>query len=169
MTTTNGGTIVVRVFEGAGAREETFRVLSSRAVRIGRGDRCELRLADDGVSRMHAVVELMGGMWKVIDLGSGTKLNGTSVNSAEIHDGDVIEVGTVRIEILSLATGPVETPAVRPVAPAPKPPPRDTANAAHSPAGFGARVRAFALRAVARAVRAALIIEAEDRDAGRGR
>ena len=166
---TDGGTIVVRVRDGGESRDATVRVSSARAVRIGRDERCELRLTDGSVSRMHAVVELRTREWKVIDLGSGTKLNGTSINSAELRVGDVIEVGDVRIEILSLATGPVEIHGASPVPAAPKPPLRDTANAAHSPAGFGARVRAFALRAVARAVRAALIIEAEDRDAGRGR
>jgi Nif-specific regulatory protein len=62
---------------------------------IGRHDDCDLRLLDSAVSRRHARVERAEGGYRVIDLGSrhGTRVNGASVTTARLADGDTIHVG----------------------------------------------------------------------------
>jgi DNA-binding CsgD family transcriptional regulator len=63
---------------------------------IGRGPGAHLQLLDEGVSRMHAVVELTrDGIVTVVDRGStnGTFVNGSRVEKAAVRDGDRIQVG----------------------------------------------------------------------------
>lgn len=80
--------------EGRG--QERVFPLTDRLTRVGRGAEAELRLADTGVSRLHAEILLDGDEASVRDLGStnGTSVNGRQVTSARLHDGDRINVGT---------------------------------------------------------------------------
>ena len=67
--------------------------LSQEVIKIGRMASSHLQIDDEGVSKMHAVVEISGdGDVHIIDLGSdsGTMVNGTKVNKSAIKDGDVI-------------------------------------------------------------------------------
>jgi PAS domain S-box-containing protein len=64
---------------------------------LGRGSEANLRIDDHGVSRRHArVVRTAEGMCHVTDLGStnGTYLNGVSITSAEMREGDRLQIGT---------------------------------------------------------------------------
>ncbi|MBN1207357.1 MAG: PAS domain S-box protein [Myxococcaceae bacterium] len=64
---------------------------------LGRGSEADLRIDDHGVSRRHArVVRTADGTCQVTDLGStnGTYLNGVSISSAELREGDRLQIGT---------------------------------------------------------------------------
>jgi diguanylate cyclase (GGDEF)-like protein len=68
--------------------------------RIGRGQACEVRLPDDGVSRTHARLYPDGGRIMLQDLGSrnGTYHNGKRVTTPVVlGDGDKIQIGRTTI------------------------------------------------------------------------
>jgi Protein of unknown function (DUF3662)/Inner membrane component of T3SS, cytoplasmic domain len=74
--------------------------LSSDTVTVGRLADCDVVLRDKGASRKHAQLKLRDGTWTLTDLGStnGTRLNGQTVQSRELSDGDRITIGTTVIE-----------------------------------------------------------------------
>ncbi len=74
--------------------------LSSDTVTIGRLADCDVVLKDKGASRTHAQLKLRDGTWTITDLGStnGTRLNGQTVQSRDLSDGDKITIGTTVIE-----------------------------------------------------------------------
>lgn len=78
--------------EGADRRVE----LSAEVTRIGRSSEADVRLADTGVSRLHAELRLLGEEVVLVDLGStnGTTLNGQRVQEGRLRDGDRIGVGS---------------------------------------------------------------------------
>jgi FHA domain len=107
-------------------REETLR---QGVIKIGKVASAHLRVDDDSVSRMHAILEVgSDGSVQVIDLGStrGTFINGHKVNKAKLESGDAIQVGDIRIEVAFVRTDAVtEAPVfVTPIAPTPKAPPK---------------------------------------------
>jgi TonB family protein len=81
-------------------REET---LNEPVIKIGKLASSHLRLEDETVSRMHAVVEVTGpGELQLIDLGStrGTTVNGERINKALLKSGDQVQFGDTRVVIL---------------------------------------------------------------------
>lgn len=90
----------LRVHEDGGVRAIP---VDKELITIGRLSECEVAVHDNGVSRRHAQVRTVDGVSTVTDLGStnGTKVNGRDVQSAELHDGDTITVGTTQIEYRS--------------------------------------------------------------------
>lgn len=74
--------------------------VSRDTVTIGRLPDCDAVIQDKGASRRHAQLKRKGGVYTLTDLGStnGTKLNGETVQSRELHDGDKITIGTTLIE-----------------------------------------------------------------------
>lgn len=68
-------------------------------VTIGRGPTCGLRVTDEHVSVVHAVVEPMGEKYRVRDLEStsGTAVNGRPVLDQLLLFGDTITVGETTI------------------------------------------------------------------------
>ncbi|CAM3299802.1 PAS domain S-box protein [Corallococcus soli] len=67
---------------------------------IGRGSEAEVRIDDHGVSRKHARIRRAAdGTCHVTDLEStnGTFLNGLPVSTAELQEGDRLQVGTVTV------------------------------------------------------------------------
>ena len=92
--------LTFRIFKGDQfLREET---LTQPVIKVGKLSSSHLRLDDDSVSRMHAVIEVSGpGDISIIDLGStkGTVVNGQKVNKAKLQDGDLIVLGDIRIEM----------------------------------------------------------------------
>ncbi len=69
-------------------------------IKIGRLSSAHLRLDDEKVSRIHAVVEVgAGGEVSIIDMGSseGTFVNGEKVNKAMLKPGDEIRLGDTRL------------------------------------------------------------------------
>lgn len=74
--------------------------LSSESVTIGRLADCDVVLADKGASRKHAQLRFRDGSWVLTDLGStnGTRLNGQTVQSRELSDGDKVTIGSTVLE-----------------------------------------------------------------------
>lgn len=132
--------ITFRIFKGdAFLKEET---LSQPVIKVGKLSSSHLRLDDDTVSRMHAVIEVTGpGDVSIIDLGStkGTYVNGQKVNKAKVQSGDQIVVGETRIEIVIGGGSSVaaDAPSAAPMSPPPRaaaPPPVQPAAAMSPPA-----------------------------------
>ena len=80
---------------GAGKRT----VLSGSRILLGRSRDCDIQLDDPNTSRRHAEVRREGNAWVVADLGStnGIKVNGSRVAEAELHPGDEVTLGLVRL------------------------------------------------------------------------
>jgi hypothetical protein len=74
--------------------------LTSDTVTIGRLAECDVVLPDKGASRKHAQLRFRDGSWTLTDLGStnGTRLNGQTVQSRELADGDKVTIGTTVLE-----------------------------------------------------------------------
>jgi hypothetical protein len=68
-------------------------------VRIGSGTHVEIHLGDASVSREHCEIRRTGTQYRLIDLESkqGTRVNGDYVNQCVLDDGDVVDVGDVRM------------------------------------------------------------------------
>jgi hypothetical protein len=85
------------VHEGGGARTV---VLAKETVTIGRLAGCDVLVADRGASRRHAQIRYRDGRYTLTDLGStnGTHLNGQTIQSRELADGDRITIGATTLE-----------------------------------------------------------------------
>jgi len=93
--------------------------LSLSVIKLGKVPSAHLKLDDETVSRMHAIIEVNGpGDVSIIDLGStkGTFVNGQKVNKAKLQSGDTILVGETKIE-LSIGEAGAEDDAPTKVAP----------------------------------------------------
>jgi Protein of unknown function (DUF3662)/Inner membrane component of T3SS, cytoplasmic domain len=92
-----GGRASVVIHEDGGDRTVPLR---SDTVTIGRLADCDVVLKDKGASRKHAQLRLRDDTWAITDLGStnGTRLNGQTIQSRELADGDKITIGTTVIE-----------------------------------------------------------------------
>jgi pSer/pThr/pTyr-binding forkhead associated (FHA) protein len=95
----NGPAIVVR--SPAGRAGESF-VLRGERTPIGRSPDCVVFLDDVTVSRRHAVLVEREGRWFVEDQGSlnGTFVNRERVETAELADGDELQIGKYRLTFL---------------------------------------------------------------------
>src|SRR5512133_66620 len=118
--------IVIRVYRGDTLlRTEQF---SREIVKIGRMASAHLVLDEDGIARIHAVIEVApGGALSIIDMGSagGTVVNGKKVSRSTLEFGDVITVGPMRL-VVDAAEGAAEVtgsgaPPPEAAAPAPAP------------------------------------------------
>ena len=125
--------LTFRIYKGEQfLREET---LAQPVIKVGKLSSSHLRLDDDSVSRMHAVIEVSGpGSISIIDLGStkGTIVNGQKVNKANLQDGDLVVLGDIRIE-LSVGDASEEEAVTRvnaPAAPSSSPTPAPVAPSA---------------------------------------
>lgn len=76
--------------------------LQPRRQIIGRSKDCDIPLPDNTVSRSHIQIEKTPQGYTVTDLGSfnGTRVNGSSIQSAVLQHEDVIEIGQSRITFL---------------------------------------------------------------------
>ena len=88
------------VFEGDQlVRTET---LEQDVIKVGKLESSHLRIDDEGVSRMHSVIEVSGpGEVYIIDLGSaaGTVVNGQKVNKARLESGDQLQFGNTVVVV----------------------------------------------------------------------
>ena len=94
-----GPALVVR--SGGGRTGETFAPQGERTT-IGRSPDCGIFLDDVTVSRRHAVLVQREGRWLVEDGGSlnGTFVNRERVETAELSDGDELQIGKYRLTFL---------------------------------------------------------------------
>jgi hypothetical protein len=122
-----------QIFKG----DELIReqVVNEAVIKVGKLASSHLRIDDESVSRMHAVIEINGpDDVQLIDLGStrGTLVNGEKVTKARLTSGDEVTFGDVRVlvafadeEATHVAPAPVmaanvaATAAPRPAAPPP--------------------------------------------------
>jgi two-component system, cell cycle response regulator len=83
----------------AGASVGEMYKIESETTVIGRGQKAQVRLLDDGISREHAQLVIEGSRIILHDLGStnGTYCNGLKVDKKELVDGDKILVGSTTI------------------------------------------------------------------------
>ena len=89
--------ITFKIYQGdALARTET---IAQNVINIGRDQKSHLRVEDDSVSRMHAVIEAKPEEIQIIDLGSGTLVNGQAVNKCALNSNDEIKIGNTRIVV----------------------------------------------------------------------
>jgi TonB family protein len=130
--------------------------LAQDIIKVGKLPSSHLRIDDDNVSRMHAVIEVTGpDEIFIIDLGSasGTIVNGKKVNKCKLESGDEIQLGDTRVavEIAGAAAAEEEAtqvapppagvatpsgpPAPPPARPAPPAAPVPMANPFAAPAG----------------------------------
>jgi pSer/pThr/pTyr-binding forkhead associated (FHA) protein len=92
--------LTLRVYQGETLlRTETF---TQAVIKVGKLVSSHLRLDDDRVSRMHAVIEVADtGEVSIIDLGShqGTTVNGVKISktAGRLRDGDVLRLGDTRL------------------------------------------------------------------------
>ncbi len=92
--TPDGGIATVTV----GGLEHDVALRGEQVV-VGRLADCQIHLPDVNVSRRHAAFIRMDDGWAIEDLDStnGTLLNGTTIERARLHDGDVIEIGVTQL------------------------------------------------------------------------
>jgi DNA-binding NtrC family response regulator len=71
-----------------------FRVRLSRSeTQVGRGERCDVTLPEDHVSRVHFVIRREGEHFTLLDRSrNGTLVNGVRVEQGTLHPGDTIEI-----------------------------------------------------------------------------
>jgi transcription initiation factor TFIIIB Brf1 subunit/transcription initiation factor TFIIB len=95
----DGPALIVR--SGGGRAGETFAPKGDSTT-IGRSPDCGVFLDDVTVSRRHAVLLQREGRWLVEDQGSlnGTFVNRKRVESAELSDGDELQIGKYRLTFL---------------------------------------------------------------------
>ncbi|HSL57231.1 MAG TPA: FHA domain-containing protein [Acidimicrobiales bacterium] len=95
------GILLVRRGPKAGSRY----VLSSAVTTVGRHPESEIFLDDITVSRRHAEILRTGTRYELRDAGSlnGTYLNRERIEAAELHDGDLVQVG--KFKLMFVATG----------------------------------------------------------------
>ncbi len=106
--------------------------LTQDIIKVGKLPSSHLRIDDDNVSRMHAVIEVTGpDEIFIIDLGSasGTVVNGKKVNKCKLQHGDEVMLGDTRVVVEIGAAGAEDDPTmVAADAPAvAKPPPAPAA------------------------------------------
>jgi hypothetical protein len=103
--------IKFEIYKGdALVREE---VLTQDVVKVGKLASSHLRLDDETVSRMHAVIEVTGpDEINIIDLGStrGTLVNGERISKARLQSGDEIMFGDSRVRVTFLDAHQMQTP-----------------------------------------------------------
>lgn len=104
------GQIAVKAIVAEGVEVLDLSLPDGRRIRpsgvplvIGRDPGCDVVLNDPNVSRRHAQVALIGEDLVVTDLNStnGTTLNGTPISAATVVAGDVLAIGTSRLDIVS--------------------------------------------------------------------
>jgi hypothetical protein len=95
-----GPALVVR--SGGGRAGEIFYPTEERTT-IGRSPDCGIFLDDVTVSRRHAILTERDGGFFIEDQGSlnGTVLNRRRIESAQLEDGDELQIGKYRLTYLS--------------------------------------------------------------------
>lgn len=94
---------VLGYFEIVGAEESRYPV-TARSIAIGRHSENDLQLSNDSVHRHHAQFNIAAdgrAFINDLDTRNGVIVNGKRVARAELHSGDLIELGEVRLRYVS--------------------------------------------------------------------
>jgi Protein of unknown function (DUF3662)/FHA domain len=96
----------IHVREGKGASYD-FEIRHKITV-IGRGTDADIRLTDQAVSRRHAEIRIVNGATMLNDLQStnGTTVNGVTVTTTALSDGDEIRIGETVLTYRAPADAP---------------------------------------------------------------
>jgi len=90
----------LEVLRGPLPRGRRIERLPRGSILLGRGLKCDLLFDAEGVSRKHAKITFFeDGSVTLYDLGSrnGTRVNGRPIEIHTLRDGDVIDLGSVRL------------------------------------------------------------------------
>ena len=73
--------------------------VDKRVLVLGRGQECDVRLADPNVSRKHAELRQEETSYRIVDLGStnGMEVNGRRLRQAKLEGGDRITLGSTDV------------------------------------------------------------------------
>src|SRR4051812_25066511 len=73
--------------------------LSKAETVLGRGTEADFQIQDEGISRRHASIQFLDGRCMLSDLDStnGSFINGERVKSAQLKDGDKIQLGSTTV------------------------------------------------------------------------
>jgi hypothetical protein len=100
--------------DAVGAQRIVPLSAESTVLSLGRDEGADVRIEWDGqISRLHAILERVGGAWTVAD--DGLSRNGTFVNHERVtgrrrlHGGDTIRTGDTELSYYEPATGARET------------------------------------------------------------
>jgi len=90
-------------------------------ITIGRSPQATICVAEEAVSRRHCMITKSSGRLTLLDQGStnGTRVNGQPVTQAWLSHGDLIEVGTIRMQVRAATIGWPEEGSGAEAAPAP--------------------------------------------------
>jgi serine/threonine protein kinase len=88
-------------FLGGQEKGRTVDLTEGQTVVLGRGEDCDIQLADPRASRVHCRLEVSHDAVVLIDAGStwGTKLNGNAVKQQRLKPGDIFELGETQIRL----------------------------------------------------------------------
>ena len=99
MSGTDAPTCAVLVICNGGFEGMEYE-LSSEETIIGRNPTTDITLLDENISREHTIIlwdaETRGHTIEDLQSTNGTKVNGKRVRSADLQDGDEIEIGQTR-------------------------------------------------------------------------
>jgi MoxR-like ATPase len=106
----------IQFLEGS-LQGQTFE-LDALGATLGSSDRCELQVADEGVSPKHLTLQNERGNWVLRDLRSkqGTTVNEQPVRETQLTQGDLVRLGTAAFRFRLSAA---EAPSLPPAGPAP--------------------------------------------------
>jgi hypothetical protein len=78
--------------------------LEDKITHIGRGLTADIRIEDQGVSRTHAIIVRHGRHARILDNRSsnGTYLNGRRIAATNLHNGDVISIGSFALQYVEV-------------------------------------------------------------------
>lgn len=81
------------------ASQKKYELDASQPVRIGRGNGCQICLADPLSSRTHVIISYEEGNWKASDAGSrnGTLVNNQKIDTHDLASGDRIQIGSTEL------------------------------------------------------------------------
>lgn len=93
---------VARLKVTQGPDQGSLYVLTNLPASIGRGDECDVQIADIHASRKHAEIQRDKTGWKIQDLGSqnGIVHNGKVLREANLKMGDTVSVGATVFEFV---------------------------------------------------------------------
>ncbi len=85
-------------------------LLAERPVTLGRDPQSTVSLTEINISRNHAIIEPQGNFHRVKDLGStnGTWVNGKPIDSHLLQSGDIVSVGSYKIQVEEIAESGTE-------------------------------------------------------------
>jgi serine/threonine-protein kinase len=91
----------MKLFFESGPQQGTVYDIEDGVVSVGRAAVNDIVLNDQMTSLMHCRIRVGGAHPVITNLGStnGTWVNGERIVSAQLHDGDILQVGTSRIRV----------------------------------------------------------------------